>query len=96
MYRLALFLLHWNEEWFYELCALSSKGIVWVPFGSGIHKWGKESARRLHDIVFEATREWEPYADAASMRVSEAFSDSNDKVRELRNMQREVAWQNRG
>ena len=29
------------------------------------------------------------------MRVSEAFSDSNDKVRELRNMQREVAWQAR-
>lgn len=53
------------------------------------------SLENIDDIVFEATREWEAYADAASMRVSEAFSDSNDKVRELRNMQREVAWQAR-
>lgn len=53
------------------------------------------SLENIDDIVFEATREWETYADAASMRVSEAFSDSNDKVRELRNMQREVAWQAR-
>ncbi|KXJ60245.1 MAG: hypothetical protein AXW14_04125 [Alteromonas sp. Nap_26] len=53
------------------------------------------SLENIDDIVFEATREWEAYADAASMRVSEVFSDSNDKVRELRNMQREVAWQAR-
>jgi len=53
------------------------------------------SLENIDDIVFEATREWEAYADAASMRVSEAFSDSDDKVRELRNMQREVAWQAR-
>lgn len=53
------------------------------------------SLENIDDIVFEATREWEAYADATSMRFAEAFSESHERVRDLRAMQREMAWESR-
>lgn len=47
----------------------------------------------VDEMVFETAREWEAFADATSSRFSEAFSDSNDRVRDLRSMQREMAWE---
>lgn len=49
----------------------------------------------VDDIVFEAAREWEAYAEETSHRFSQAFADNNNRLRDLRNMQRELAWEAR-
>ncbi|MFZ8142207.1 hypothetical protein [Alteromonas macleodii] len=49
----------------------------------------------VDDIVFEAAREWEAYAEETSHRFSQAFADNNSRLRDLRNMQRELAWEAR-
>ena len=49
----------------------------------------------VDDIVFEAAREWEAYAEETSHRFSQAFADNNSRLRDLRNMQREIAWEAR-
>ena len=45
--------------------------------------------------MFEAAREWEAYAEETSHRFSQAFADNNSRLRDLRNMQRELAWEAR-
>tara|TARA_B100000929_G_scaffold138468_1_gene109731 strand:+ start:309 stop:1250 length:942 start_codon:yes stop_codon:yes gene_type:complete len=49
----------------------------------------------VDDIVFEATREWEAYAEETSHRFSQAFAENSNRLRDLRNMQHELAWEAR-
>jgi hypothetical protein len=49
----------------------------------------------IENIVFESAREWEAYADATSSRFAQAFSESHERARDLRSMQREIAWEAR-
>lgn len=49
----------------------------------------------IETIVFESAREWEAYADATGIRFAEAFSESHERARDLRSMQREIAWEAR-
>jgi len=53
------------------------------------------SLEEMDEIVMEATREWESYAEATSTHFSNAFADNSDRMRDLRNMQRELAWEAR-
>lgn len=53
------------------------------------------SISEMDDMVFETAREWEAYAEETSHRFSQAFADNNSRLRDLRSMQRELAWEAR-
>ncbi|WP_394221735.1 hypothetical protein [Alteromonas gracilis] len=53
------------------------------------------SVSELDDMVFETAHEWEAYAEETSHRFSQAFADKNSRLRDLRSMQRELAWEAR-
>lgn len=53
------------------------------------------SLEEIDEIVMEATREWESYAEATSRHFSHALADNKDRMRDLRTMQRELAWEAR-
>ncbi len=56
-----------------------------------------EGIEDIEDIVFETSTDWEAfahsYADSSSRRFAQAFSDNNEQLSDLRNMQREIAWE---
>ncbi|GGW81331.1 hypothetical protein [Alteromonas halophila] len=47
------------------------------------------------DIHIELDREWEAFAEEASRQVSQLFRESNSQLRDLRDRERELAWERR-
>jgi hypothetical protein len=76
-----------SNNWVHEIETLVEGFVGAVPSAPPVppvpHISG--SFEEMDEIVMEATREWESYAEATSRHFSHALADNNDRMREKQN-----------